>query len=67
MQKQVMDKNVKNKLDSINARLDVLTMLYKNILDSLIKTGKVLPDEKRAIETKERLLSENDLYNALKA
>ena len=51
----------------IESKLDGLTMLYKNILDALVKTGKILPDERRAIAKKEKLMSEKDLFAALKA
>ena len=67
MQKAITDIKVRNELDIIKERLDVLTILYKNILDALVKTGKVMPDEKKAIEAKERLMSEAELHRALKA
>ncbi len=63
MQQQVMESELRN----IKNRLDSLTILYKNLLDALVKTGKVLPDERKAIASKEKIMSEKDLYNAMKA
>jgi hypothetical protein len=51
----------------IESKLDGLVMLYKNLLDALVKTGKVLPNERKAIAKKEELISEKDLFAALKA
>jgi hypothetical protein len=67
MQEQVMESRVMSDLDGIKTRLDTLTMLYKNLIDALVKTGKILPDEKRALKSKEKLMSEKALFDALKA
>ena len=62
MQQQVME----SELRSIKNRLDSLTTLYKNLLDVPVKTGKASPDERKATASKEKLMSEKDLYNAMK-
>ena len=51
----------------IESKLDALTILYKNLLDALVKTGRILPDERKAIKSRERLMSEKELFAALKA
>ncbi len=67
MQEQIMEKRVMNDLDGINARLDTLTTLYKNLIDALVKSGRILPDEKRALKSREKLMPEKALFDALKA
>ncbi len=67
MQEQIMEKRVVRDLNDINAKLDTLTMLYKNLIDALVKTGKILPDEKKALRSNETLMSEKALFDTLKA
>jgi hypothetical protein len=44
-----------------------VSILYKNLLDSLVKTGKMDSKERRALKSKEVLMSEKALFDALKA
>jgi predicted nucleic acid-binding Zn-ribbon protein len=67
MQQQTELKKVNTEIEDIKDRLDALTILYKNLLDSLVKTGKMLPDERKALRSKEKILSEKALFDALKA
>ena len=58
--------NLERELKEIKDRLDTLTLLYRNILNLLIKEEEPLPDEKEAIESEDDVVSEEELLKALK-
>ncbi len=67
MQQTQIERKVVVELGDIRTRLDALTMLYKSLLDALVKTGRIMPDEKRAVVSRAKLASEKELLEALKA
>ena len=58
--------NLERELKEIKDRLDTLTLLYRNILNLLIKEERPLPDEKEAIESEDDVVSEEELLKALR-
>ena len=58
--------NLERELKEIKDRLDTLTLLYRNILNLLIKEEEPLPDEKEAIGSEDDVVSEEELLKALR-
>ena len=57
---------MERELKEIKDRLDTLTLLYRNILNLIVGEEEPLPDEKKAVESKDGIASEEELLKALK-
>lgn len=61
-----MKSQIKEKITEIKKRLDILFIIYQNILSLPIKQEDPLPDEEIAIKIDEELIDEQSLIEALK-
>jgi len=61
-----MRSQIKEEITEIKKRLDILFIIYQNILSLLVKWDDPLPDEETAIKSDDELIDEQSLIEALK-
>ncbi|MCD6485287.1 MAG: hypothetical protein J7L47_09290 [Candidatus Odinarchaeota archaeon] len=61
-----MRSKIEEEIKKIKKRLDILFIIYQNILSLPIKWEDPLPDEEIAIKSDEELIDEQSLIEALK-